>query len=202
MQITKIEKQGRKLCIYLNDEPAFSLYPSEMTDYHLEEGQELEEQAIQEIYSAVLLKRAELRCLNLLKSRDRTCRQLTDQLKREDYPDEVIAQALSYVASYHYVDDAAYARRYFEEGQGVKTLQRMKADLAARGVSSEDIEAALMQLADDGEEPDDQQALAYWIRKRRYDPENADEKERTRMIRFLMSKGFSYSEIRKAIAHT
>ena len=53
----------------------------------------------------VLLKRAKLRCMNLLKSRDYTEYQLRMKLRQGVYPEDIIDAAVAYVASYGYVND-------------------------------------------------------------------------------------------------
>ena len=67
MIITKLEWSNKKKCrVYLNDEPAFWLYSSEISKYHLKEEQDFSEELYEEIYGAVLPKQAKLRCMNLL----------------------------------------------------------------------------------------------------------------------------------------
>ena len=49
MEITKIEKAGRKSRLYLNDAPAFCLYPSEIRKSGLKEGSQMEEADLEKI---------------------------------------------------------------------------------------------------------------------------------------------------------
>ena len=73
MRITKLEPvTKKKYRVYLNDEPAFILYDSEIRDYHLREGDQCPRELREEISSAVLSKRAKLRCMNLLEKMGRT----------------------------------------------------------------------------------------------------------------------------------
>ncbi len=195
MQITRIEKTGKKCRIYLNDEPAFLLYPSEVHTYKLEEGDELGEALQQKLYDEVLLKRARLRCMHILKSLDKTEYQLRTKLLQEEYPPEIAEAAVEYVKSYHYVDDLRYARNYIENRASSKSRMQLKADLLGRGIPSDIAENALEDL----NEEDQEETIRGLARKKGFDPETASEEERQALIRFLMRKGFSYGQVKNAL---
>ena len=73
MQITKLAKQGKyKVQIELDGEYAFFLYAKEIKRLGLEEGDELSEQLIEEIYQLILFPRAKEKALSLLQYRNRT----------------------------------------------------------------------------------------------------------------------------------
>ena len=106
MQVTEImELSKSRSKVYIDQEFAFVLYKGELRLYKLREGQEISEVTYQTIMNEVLPKRAKLRAMNLLQSRDYTTAKLRQKLKQGLYPDAVIEQALDYVASYHYTDD-------------------------------------------------------------------------------------------------
>lgn len=67
----------------------------------------------------------------------------------------------------------------------------------AKGVSSEIVEQ-VFEEADYGEE-DSRQAIEALMRKRNYNPETADAKEKQKMIGYLMRKGFSYQDVRNVL---
>lgn len=196
MLITKLEAVNGKTCrVYLNDAPAFLLYHSEVARYHLTEGQELGETLEKEIYSAVLSKRAKLRCMNLLKTMDKTEEQLRQKLKQGEYPEPVIREALEYVKSYHYVDDLRYAKNYIDSRKETKSRQQIRFELLGRGVAAE-----LIQQAWEETEPVDETALILrWAQKKGFDPACAQPKEVQRFYQFLLRKGFSYPDIKKAL---
>lgn len=197
MQITKLEPVNkRKYRVYLNDEPAFVLYDSEIRDYHLSAGMECSAQLMEELYSAVLSKRAKLRCMNLLKIMDRTESQLRQKLQQEEFPSSMIDDALEYVKSYHYVDDLRYARNFIESRKETKSRRQIDWDLQVKGVKRE-----LIQLAWEETEPvDEAEQIRRLAEKRHFDPETADEKATQRFYQFLQRKGFSYSNIKRALA--
>ena len=195
MQITKIEKTGRKCRIYLNDEPSFDLYPSEISEYELTEGMELTDSRRDAIYSAVLSGRAKLRCMHILQGYDRTEKQLRDRLREDGYPQSVTDEAIEYVKSYHYLDDRRYACQYVHGRQQKKSRGQIRAELTARGVSGDDIEYALLEEYENS----DEEAIRYWMEKKHFIPEQADEQQRMKMMQFLCRKGFPYGEVKKLL---
>ena len=98
IQIVPINKSRCR--IILEDGSRFVLYRGEVRKLRIEEGSLLSEEARQSIMEEILPRRAKLRSMNLLKARDYTKRQLSDKLKRDGYPEEIIVQALTYVESY------------------------------------------------------------------------------------------------------
>ena len=66
-----------------------------------------------------------------------------------------------------------------------------------KGVSSEIVEQ-VFEEADYGEE-DSRQAIEALMRKRNYNPETADAKEKQKMMGYLMRKGFSYQDVRNVL---
>ena len=69
-EILRVTDRKRK--IVLEDESSFVLYAGELRKYHIREGEEIPEEVLEEIHDDVLVKRAKLRCMNLLKTSDRT----------------------------------------------------------------------------------------------------------------------------------
>lgn len=195
MQITRLEIVGKKCRVYLNDEPAFLLYRSEAARYHLQEDQELDEETEAEIYSAVLAKRAKLRCLNLLKLADKTEYQLRRKLEQGEYPEQVIEEAIAYVKGYHYVDDLRYAKNYIESKKESRSSRQLEYDLLSRGVPRELVRQALEET-----EPADAAAqILRWAEKKHFDPETADRMETQKFYQFLQRKGFLFIDIKKAL---
>ena len=195
MIITKIEKTGKKCRLYLNDAPAFCLYPSEVRKLRLKEGEDLDQEHFAEICTQILEKRAEKRCLLILQKADQTQRQLRDKLTADEYPEQVIEKAMEYVRSYGYVDDLKYACRYIENMQETRSVLRMKTDLLKKGIAAGIIEDALEKA----EHTNEKDQIRRLLEKRHYDPSGATPKERQKMIRFLLGRGYRYDQISKEI---
>ena len=93
-------------------ELAFVLYKGELRLFHVKVGEELTEKAYRQIIDELLPKRAKSRAMNLLKDRDYTVSQLREKLVQGFYPEEAIEEAITYVESFHYLDDLRYAGNY------------------------------------------------------------------------------------------
>ena len=143
-----------------------------------------------------------LRCLNLLKTSDRTVQQLTGRLRLDGYPEEVIRCALDYVASFHYTDDRRYAQNYVRMMSARKSRRQIETELIQKGVDHEVVRAALCEAdAEAGEDGGlERTAILALARKRGYDPGKADRDETARFYRYLMGKGFGYESIRSVLS--
>ena len=121
--------------IFLDGSFAFVLYPGELRKYHIEKDKEMNDAAYSELMENVLPKRAKLRSMNLLQSREYTEKQLMDKLLQGGYPEQIAEEALEYVKSYHYIDDDRYAATYIEYHVDSKSRQRITQDLMKKGIS-------------------------------------------------------------------
>lgn len=196
-QIVELSKSRSK--VYIEQEFAFVLYKGELRLYHVREGEKLAEEDYNIIMQEVLPKRAKLRAMNLLKSREYTTAQLRSKLKQGFYPDTVIEEALAYVASFHYTDDLRYARDYITYHAEKKSSKRIEQDLQNKGLSRDVIEQAWAEWQELGGQQDEQSMIKELLCKKHYDPEQADYKEQQRIYAFLMRKGFSGEQIRRAM---
>ena len=74
--MTKIEELSKSRSkVYIDQEFAFVLYKGEFRLYHVREGEAIEPCDYETIMKEVLPKRAKLRAMNLLKSREYTTAQ-------------------------------------------------------------------------------------------------------------------------------
>lgn len=199
-QIVELSKSRSK--IYIEQEFAFVLYKGELRLYHVREGEELSEEDYRTIVQEVLPKRAKLRAMNLLTGREYTTAQLRTKLKQGYYPDDVIEEALAYVASFHYTDDLRFAYDYISYNADTKSRRRIEQDLQNKGISVELIEQAWSAWEAQGEAQDEQSMIEALLRKKHFAPETADYKEKQKIYGFLMRKGFSGESVRKVLSYT
>ena len=195
MQITSIEQVRRGRCrIWINDEPAFCLTPGEAEELALFEGGTIEEDQLEMLIKTFLTKKACRRAVDVLSVRDKTCAQMRELLKKEEFPPEAVEGAMQYLMQHHYVDDLRYACTYLSLRQGKDSRLRLTQQLMQRGISKE-----IIDLAFEEEGEGDQEALIMdLLRKKHYSPD-AGEKEREKVIRYLAGRGFSYDQIKKAL---
>lgn len=200
MQITKIEELDKKrVRIYIDGEFAFALYKGELRLHKMEEGQEMGTADYAQILEEILPKRAKLRCLNLLKARAYTERQLRDKLRQGEYPQDVIEEAVAYVKSYGYVDDRKYAEDFIACHMADRSGKRMERDLMGKGVAKEIIREVMGNMSVKGELPNEISIARKWLKKKNYNPETATNKEKQKISAFLYRKGFQMDTIRSVL---
>lgn len=202
MIITAIEPfQTKKVRIWLDGKKAFLLYKNEVRKLQLKEEQELSLEQYTYILNTVLKKRARSRALHLLENRERTERQLYDKLKQNEYPEEVIEDAIVYVKSYNYIDDGRYARLYIKSYYEKKSKRQLITELQRRGIDKDKIQDAFGELEDEYDlDNQDVVLIRKWIKKK-LNREVITEKDYQKCFRFLLGKGFSYELIGKELAH-
>lgn len=188
-QIVPITKSRSRILI--DDKPAFVLYKGELRLFGLEENSEIAWEVYHRIMNEVLPKRAILRAMNLLKSKDYTEEELRRKLKGAEYPDSIAENAIQYVTSYGYIDDLRYAEGYISDYENRKTRKRIEMDLLRKGVSRTVMECAWREWEAKGGAADEKAMMEALLKKRNYDPLNASLKEKQRTYAFLMRKGFS-----------
>lgn len=197
MIVTKIETVTKtKFKIYIDEKFAFVLYKGELSRYHITVGQEIEKEIYDKIRNEVVLKRAKLRALHLLNDMGRTEAQLRQKLRQNNYPEDIIEEAMAYVESFGYVNDNDYARNYIDSRKDKKSKKELFAKLLQKGIEREVIEIALEECY---EEKDAKGAIEEILQKKRYCPESADKKETQKILGYLTRKGFKYEDIRQVI---
>lgn len=140
---------------------------------------------------------ARKKAMDLLLRMDRTEKNLRDKLREKEYTDEQIEDAVSYVKSYHYLDDERYVSNYIRFHENEKSKARLRMDLIRKGAERELIDHLLEELYDGDEEDQIREIL----KKKHYDPE-MDDKEKRRIYALLMRKGFPTAKIIRSMRLT
>lgn len=192
MIVTAVEELSKtRSKVMIDGEFAFVLYKGELRLYHICTGEEIKRKDYDAIMKEVLPKRAKLRAMNLLTKREYTEKQLRDKLQDGGYPEEVVRQALSYVAEFRYTDDLRYAVTYITDHENTRSRRRIEQDLLGKGICRDTLERAWSEWENRGGSQDEESMILTLLEKRKYNPETADWKERQKTYAFLMRKGFS-----------
>lgn len=193
LQVEEYKKNRYKVC--MDDGTHLILYKGDMRRFGIAEGIEIPMEQYEVLYHEVLGKRVKKRALALLEKMDRTEKGLYDKLKEQDYPNELIEEAISYVKQYHYIDDQRYAQNYISYHQNGKSRMRLKQDLLRKGVQKEIIEQALLECYCQNELEQIEQIM----QKKGYSPQEADRKQMQKMYGYLARKGFKNDDILRAM---
>ena len=189
-------KRSKKVRLITDEGTSFILYKREASRYGLDADMEISQDQWEHLMQEVSIPRARSRAMHLLERQDRTVSNLRQKLRDSGYPEEAIASAVEYVESYHYVDDDRYARSYVRYHQSGKSRRRIRMDLLKKGIADEVVQEALDAEYTVSEED----MIRTAIQKRHLDPSTSDLRERQRIYRFLLGRGFSYEDISRVIS--
>ena len=141
--------------------------------------------------------RARHKALVILTGMDRTEQQLREKLKKAEFSQEAVDDAIAYVSSYHYIDDRRYADHYIEVMRSSRSLRRIEMDLMKKGVPRDILQEAMKQAAEeDGSEFE--LALRLAEKKLKGRPP-VDDRERQKLYAYLMRQGFSGRDVVKVM---
>lgn len=124
---------------------------------------------------------------NYVLSRQKTSRQVIDYLINKDYQVEVAEDAVARLRELHLIDDEAYAQAYIESFHGERGQRYLEQKLWERGIRSVNL-------------PEEDPEIVCRILEKKWGISGISEaKERLKAQNFLVSRGFSYDTIRKAL---
>ncbi len=190
---------NKKKLVYINYEPAFALYNKELKTYSVKENETISEQDYSNIVQ-MLSKRATVRAMNLLKSKDYTKKELVSKLELSYYPEKSIHDALTYVECYGYINDKRYVENYIAFKANKKSRKQIEQFLKEKGIDSDVIENALEDYY--GNSSEYEMNLIISTLKKKYGNvpiEELDYKQKQKMMAYMYRKGFGMDTIRKAV---
>lgn len=143
------------------------------------------------------------KAVSYLNSRPRTRQEMIRYLKNKGFTENEILETVEELERYHYLDDLAYCRMYFEYGfEKGRGKARIRRELAEKGVSSDLIEIAYDELEDI---PDELELALSAVKNllRGVDPGQMEYSEKRKLEgkigRRLAGRGFSMDTIRKVV---
>lgn len=187
MQITAIEwltKTKAKVC--LDEDTALILTSSDLRSYDLEVDSVISPEVYEELYKE-LDKRAKLKAMSLLQSKDYSEYELHAKLKKDFLLTALADSAVNYVKSYHYIDDRRLAEnyvRYHSSGQS-KLMIRQK--LRLKGIDDSIINDVLEEFSFD-----EKAQIRALIAKKFGEYCQIPAEKRQKVMNFLLRKGYSY----------
>lgn len=195
--ISDINKKKKK--IFINYEIAFSLYNSEIRKYEIELDKPISQEIYNEIVDELLPKRAKLRAMNLLVSRDLTEYTLREKLKEGFYPESVIDIAINYVKSYGYIDDRRYIENYILAKSNTKSKFQITSSLLLKGIHRDMIANVYEEINKDNNNETERLLIEKLIYKKIKDINCITMQEKTKLVAYLLRKGFQIELINSII---
>lgn len=138
--------------------------------------------------------KARRKAMQLLEYMDRTERGLAERLVRAGFSGEAVQDAIAYVKSYGYIDDARYAQHYISYRLGIKSRQKLLQELMQKGVGRQIALEAWEEAAQIGE-PDERAIIRRTVEKKFHPGSELNKKELRRLYGYLARRGFRGSDI-------
>ena len=134
-------------------------------------------------------------CLRLLTARARTRAELSAQLTKRGYPEDVGARVLDRLAEVGLIDDQDFAEqwvrsRHANAGKGKRALA---SELRTKGIDDDVIADALADVDADAERLRAEQLVAAKLRRERLTDEADDAKVARRLVGMLARRGYHQS---------
>ena len=190
MVITKLDKVGTKqVRLFFNEEKYCLLYCNEVRRLGFHEQDEIGQEEFEEL-NKLLLHRAKLKAMSLLKYQDRTRKELKDRLMRAEFPEFITEGAVSYVESFGYINDEEYVRRYMEYKSLNKSKIQIKMDLRKKGINAE-----LLERIFDEYEYEEDDILEEQVKKRIRQKGPVTRENFQKYYGYFARKGFSGTKI-------
>ncbi|MFN8577898.1 MAG: regulatory protein RecX [Candidatus Sericytochromatia bacterium] len=131
----------------------------------------------------------------LLSKKDYTINDLKEKLNNKTDNSEWINESLERLINSNYLNDKRFVENYLKDSYEYKQhgINKVKQELKQKGIDKELIENTILELEYDYFD------LAYQCLSRKIrDSDLTDRKEKDRLTRFLLSRGFSFDMIRYA----
>ena len=189
--IVPMDKKRKR--IILEDSSSFCLYNKEIKNLEIEIDDQITEEKWIKI-EEILEKRAKERVLYLLNDMDKTEYEVSEKLKAGFYPQEIIDNTISYLKSYHYIDDDRFARQYIEQKKDSLSYRQLMQKLMNKGISKEILNEIL-----EGKEDGELEALDKLLRKKNVDFSRISTEEKQKIYAYFIRRGFAYENIVKKI---
>lgn len=200
MKITKIEAQKNnrdRLNIYIDDVFSFGLSLDVFVKYNLKKNQELDNTFIEEILLAEENNKAIHSALKYLSYRQRSIKEVEDQLARKGYEESIIENTKNHLIDKNYLNDYEFAENFIRDKSHLNNygIEKIKYELFRKGISKSIIAKTLK--FDEDDEYNNAMKLA---NKKIRSYANLDEAQATRKLGgYLQRRGYRYETVWKVI---
>jgi regulatory protein len=196
LKITAIKAQVKnenRVSIFLDGKYSFSLTLDQLLQEKLKKNDELDENDVKQLKKLSDEGKLKVRTLEWLMNRPHSTRELRDYLYKKQADAELIASWVEEFTDKKYLSDETFARWFAENRQRKnKSTREISSELAAKGIPPAIRSVVLREL-----EQSDDESLKKLINKvgsrSRY-------QDKQKLISYLISKGFSYSAVKDALA--
>lgn len=180
------------MCVIFDNGERIYIHEKILAEYHLKEGINVPQEAVEEIIAANDYRRARERALYLLDVRDYSFVELYQKLEK-NYDEDICIKVCKNMAELRLINDRRYAESLARQLFEVKRVGMFKAkqEMKRRGLSDKIIEEVTEPYADEEESFSRLEELV----ERKYERYLTDEKGVKKVKNALLRQGYRYSEI-------
>ena len=192
MEIKRIKKLNDLFIVELDQEKSLTLTESVFVRHNLYKGKELTDDDFFEIQKDSERQIAIDFALKKLRNR-KTTWEIRDLLSREGISEEAIAGTVEYLSEYNFLNDEEYAELFARDKQNLNGYGPVKIRylLKQKRIKEEYISGALKKFTHEVEIE-----MVEKIVDKKYVRGDGLSKDKSKIIRFLLSRGFQYSAIK------
>jgi regulatory protein len=195
MLVTKISVQVKntdRVNIFVDGKYELSLSMDQLLEQKLKSNTEISQQDLKKLRKLSADGKLRARALEWVLSRPHSNKELSDYLKRKGADSSFIEKTVEEFNFKGYQNDANFAKWWVENRQRKnKSNREITLELRQKGVSLEVIDLVMADINDQ------KQRLADLIKSKKLLIKYPDNQK---LIKYLMSKGYSYSDIAEVLA--
>jgi len=198
--ITRVEHQITKMGtydLYLNDQYAYTVHEDTLVALQLLKGAILERSDLVRIEREERLYEAFDRAIRWIGRRPHASQEIQHKLRQLEFEEDVIDGVMDRLRSRQLLDDRAFAEEWTEQRiyTQKKGRQWVKYELMQKGISSEDIDAALREV-----DPEAEYEGALQLGLKKWRQTQGDVRTRKhKTAAYLMRRGFPSDVVRKVV---
>lgn len=196
--ITQTKSFEDRVTLHLDGEYWLTLNKNQLIDFGLYKGYEIDDELKLKLEQASQINKVLDKAIGYLTIRPRSVREIRDYLKKKEVDSVLIEQTINILINKKFLSDLEFAKWYAKARFSQKKygINKIKADLAQKGVSKDIVREALGETDQD----DNFENLIELAKKFIPKIKAKDQVElRQKLIQRLASRGFLFEEITKAL---
>ncbi len=197
------KKNPSRCSVFLNGEFAFGCSMDIVVQAALRVGKMLTAQDLARMMESEDVMRLKQIALRYATYKSRTAQEVRRKMLEKEFSPEEAEYAVQFLEEFGYVNDAAYARAFIKERHERKPsgMERIRQELAKRGVSKFEIEDALLEEFPPETRHDTllESALQAAHKKLRTLQKHSPEKRHQSLLGYLQRQGFTWEIIRQVL---
>ena len=194
IDIIEIKKTKTKAQIITSNRLIKNINLEALFKFNISVG-EIEESVFNEFLLESEKLNAKAYIINLLSRMSKTEKEARTKLYQKGYGRIAIKYAMDFALKYNYINDENYAEIFVAEGLNTKGKFRLRQEMKIKGIDNEIIENVLENIEDGKEENSATQLAERYMKNKEYTQKNYE-----RLYRHLISRGFDYDTIKKAVS--